>query len=122
MITIIISKNNDYTPHLCEITSVDQEIVVPLNDGVYEYLLKADYMIYEDIMVCRVLSELVLADVKGYVIKIDDDVLVSSTARSLITTLTLNKNVVVFVKTDYKTDKETQKKHINRILHQKKNN
>ena len=114
MVTLIITKKDEFIPHSCEFTTSEIDVVVPTDDGTYQYFINADTEIVESIICTRIFFELFSSDIKGYTIKIDKNLVITNNTKKLIEKISAYNNIIYFNPDVELTTKQKINKYISK--------
>ena len=88
-------------PRTTILRDYDTEIVIPLQQGTYQYLIEPEKEVIEDIIVTRILEDLYRYDIKNSKIMIGD-VYLSKNARTILNRLSFHNTIEFISKKDFK--------------------
>lgn len=114
MTTLIITKKDDFTPHSCEFTTSEMDVVIPTNDGTYQYFINVDSEIIENIICAKIFFELFSSDIKGYTIKIDKNLIITNNTKKIIKKISAYNKIVYFNPDDKLTIKQKINKYVSK--------
>lgn len=114
MTTLIITKKDDFTSHSCEFTTSEMDVVIPTNDGTYQYFINVDSEIIENIICAKIFFELFSSDIKGYTIKIDKNLIITNNTKKIIKKISAYNKIVYFNPDDKLTIKQKINKYVSK--------